>query len=112
MPTNQIPITSSVAGDIVDADTDLRVIEVPDATNATLVKVAVTSMRPAVGTPTIEVRNTIAGGGSGITVTFVDGEYEAEATGSITLIDYLFIRSGTVGDLSNINIIPYIVWSA
>lgn len=110
--TNQFPIPFSIGGDIIDTDTDLRVIEVKDATNVTLRKVHVSSMTPAgTGGATIEVRNTASGGGSGIVVTIAAGDYEGSNTGTVVLIDNLYIHSGTPNGLSDINGKAFVTWA-
>ena len=110
--TNQFPIPFSVGGDIIDTNTDLRVIEVKDATNVTLRSVHISSMTPAgSGGATIHVRNTASGGGSGIIVTIAEGAYEGTNTGTIVLIDSLYIRSGTPNGLSDINGKAFVTWA-
>ncbi len=103
MPTLQIPLTFSLGSDLVDTDTDLLKIEIPDPTNVNINKISIDSLLAAVGTPTIECRNTSSGAGDGITVTWVDSEFFAEATGTLSITKYIWIRSGTPGNLSNIN---------
>ena len=103
MSTLQIPLTFSLGLDILDTDTDLLKIEIPDPTNVNVNKVSLNSLSDAVGTPTIECRNTSSGLGEGITVQFVDGEDFAENTGTLSITDSIWIRSGTPGNLSHVN---------
>ncbi len=110
--TNQFPISFSIGGDIIDTNTDLRIISIKDATNVILREVYISSMTPAgTGGATIEIRNTASGAGSGITVTIAAGAYEGSNTGAVTLIDNLYIRSGTPNGLSDINGKAFVTWS-
>ncbi len=105
MPTLHIPINAAVSYDILDPSQDLIKLEPPNPSDATVTKVSINSIGAAEGAPTIELRNQASGAGSAITVTFSDGNRYAEQTGSLSLTDFLWVRSGSVvGGLSNINI--------
>jgi len=102
--TLHIPVTYSISGDIIDANTDLLKFEIPDASNVTINKVSINSLFAATGQATIEVRNSSSGNGDGIVVTFSAGETYAEQTGSLSLSTYGWIRSGTPNGLGDLNI--------
>ena len=105
MPTLHLPISFGIPGDIVDDNTDFIKVEISNPSSVNINKVSINSMSSAVGTPTIEVRNASGGGGNAITVSFSDSQYFAENTGTLSVTDYIWIRSGNVsgGDLSNLN---------
>jgi hypothetical protein len=112
LATNQIVFPFSIGGDIIDLNTDLLKVEIPDPTNATVVKVRVSSMSNATGSATIQVRNASGGGGDTITVTIGVGTREDVTSGaSMTVTDYLWIRSGTPNGLSNISVTIYVTYT-
>ena len=107
MPTNLIPINYSVSGDIITPNIDLLKVEIPNPTEVSIVKVSVNSFAAATDSEKIEVRNAANGGGSGIVVEFDASadSYFAFNSGSLSLTDYLWIRSGSiVGTLGDINV--------
>lgn len=104
MPTNRLVHTVHVSGAIVDANTDLRQLEIPDPTHATIVKVIVDSMVNAGGAATLSIENAASGAGSGITVTFALGEYHQSNTGSLTTSGSFYLRSGTPNGLEDISV--------
>ncbi len=105
MPTLHLISNYSVFGDIVDTDTDLLKIELPDTQNITITKVSISSLTAATGAATIIVGNQANNAGDKITVTFSNGEYYAEQTGNIeTTSSFFWIHSANPENLSNINV--------
>ena len=92
----------SIAGDIIDSNTDLVKIPIVNSSSNSLYKVRIQSMENATGSGSIEVRNQANGAGSAITLSISDGNSEVSSTGDISSTDYFYFRSVTPCGFSNI----------
>ena len=104
MATARLVHNVHISGDIVDTNTTLREIELPDITNTTIKKIVVDSIANAAGASTISIENTSDASGSNITVTFALGEYHQSNTGTLTTSSSFWIRSGTPNGLADLDI--------
>ena len=104
--TKLFPINFCIPGDIVDTDTDLLKIQIPNRSGTTIKKLVINSMVAASGTPTVSVENSSNGVGDNLVATFVNTEFDAVTSGILSTgaDGSIWIRSGTPGDLADINI--------
>ncbi len=86
-------ISFRIGVEIVDENTDLIKIDLPNVSDITILQMVVQSTQNATANGSMELRNSSGGAGSAITVNITANSKYFSGEGSLTTTDYFWIRS-------------------